>query len=124
MTEFHPGKVNVLPTFAQFTGTESYHRTMRPDVVHTDGVKALAEHCKAFWLIDAIVSHQTDPKVRAEPFQEWTLERVPDSDKATLTCGDGNGNVVARQVIEYTDFPYATAEIWLTGGVMLIPSEY
>ena len=48
---------------AQFTGTEAYHRwsPLFPRMVLTDGAMFVAKHggtSGAFWLMDAIVSHQ------------------------------------------------------------------
>lgn len=116
-----------------FTGTESYtnlrYPWLRSRFLLTDGAKYLAETAKAFWLMDAIASHQTNKKVAAEPFQIWKLV-VDEKQQATLTCTDGNENVLARQVIPYTDFPlneitlYAEQSEYLTGRVVMLTSEY
>src|SRR3990167_5297686 len=56
-----------------FSGTENWYR--HPfGIVYTDGVQFLAEQAQAYWLIDAIASHQHTAKVRREPFQVWTLQ--------------------------------------------------
>jgi len=42
--------------------------------------------------------------VAAEEFQVWKLAVHPDR-SATLTCDDGNDNIVFAKEIEHTDFP-------------------
>jgi hypothetical protein len=42
--------------------------------------------------------------VAAEEFQVWKLAVRPDR-SATLTCDDGNGNIMFTKEIKYTDFP-------------------
>ena len=123
-------------SLAQFTGTERYHRHgfMR-NFYHTDGIQYLAEQAKAFWLVDAIVSHFTKRKVRSEPFRVWTLLKVKDR-KATLKCTDGDKGggpiTLCRQSIPYTDFPLPEITIYVEYGsvdgtnpawVAMLPSE-
>ena len=112
-------------------GTESYHRTMRPDTVHTDGVLTLAQGADAFWLIDAIVSHQPtcmkDDSLRFMQF--WTLTVKDNS--ATLICERDTDDVAITQEIEYTDFPLDEIKVWVEKGwtdgrevmVAMLPSE-
>ncbi len=116
---------------AQFTGTESWTRYLG-GVLLTDGAQYVADEAQAWWLIDAICSHQFDPHVSAEPFQVWTLVRDEAGPGCTLTCEDGNGNFVVDQEIEFTDFPDPSVTLWLInidegeGGhrVLFLPSEY
>ncbi len=92
---------------AQFTGSEQFFRhTMNRSVLYTDGAQYLAEHAGAYWLLDEIALIQPyDQNVAAEEFQVWTLAVQQPSRSATLTCDDGNGNVVFTKQIPYTDFP-------------------
>jgi hypothetical protein len=118
---------------AHFTGTESYtnlrYPWLRKRFLLTDGAKYLAEKAKAFWLMDAIASHQTNKQVACEPFQVWELA-VNEKREAILTCTDGNETVLARQEIPYTDFPltsitmYAAMDECLGGLVVMLTSEY
>jgi len=61
--------------------------------------------------------------VAAEAFQLWTLEVNADQ-TATLTCEDGDGNVVVTKPIAYTDFPLPKISFYFTDNVILLPSEY
>lgn len=110
----------------QCNGTENYYKHPFSKVVYSDGVKFVAETCGAHWLIDLILSHQTNAKVRAQEFQVWSLDRAGvASSKFIAICEDGNGNVVTRQVIDYTDFPAALFPIkfYVENGVLYLPAE-
>lgn len=80
----------------------------------------------AYWLLDEIVLEQSNRRVEAEEFQVWKLTReVGELESgATLTCDDGDGNVVLTKRIPYTDFPLAEIKLYFTDGVILLPSEY
>lgn len=106
-------------------GTDQWYRVspIFPKVTMTDGVKHLAEMCKAFWLLDAILSHQTDPSVKLEEFQVWQLKEI-ENNTYLLTCEDGNKNQITSQAIPYSDFPYKEATIWFIDNVLLLPCEY
>jgi hypothetical protein len=112
----------------QFTGTEQYHLLTACSparILCTDGAKYVAETAGAFWLIDLIASHQHEPETAKHPFQVWRLELDQTGNGATAICTDGNENEITRQKIDWTDFPDRDGvEIWLTDGVMLLPSEY
>jgi hypothetical protein len=116
-----------------FNGTQDYHRHFL-GLYYTDGVKYLAEQAKAFWLIDAIASHQIR-NVKREPFQVWTL-LVGANQFAILKCTDGDkgtGEIeLTRQHIEYTDFPLEKITLYLEDGsldgihackILMLPQE-
>jgi hypothetical protein len=113
----------------QYTGTEHYWRVFpgNESFLITDGVKAMSELCGSFWLVDAIFSWQSRKKVGREGFQVWKLRFFDKErgDEAFLVCEDGNDNKIARQEIDYTDFPLPEGiTLYLDGGVLLLPSEY
>jgi hypothetical protein len=118
-------------------GTSQYWRNpLFPSFTYTDGVKGVAEAAGAYWLVDAILSHQMDPKVRREPFQVWTLEHHypaerhlhPIGDQWLLTCTDGDkghgARVLVIQKIEFSDFPLDEFRMWVEGNVLLLPEEH
>ena len=129
----HTQQTELATELAHFTGTESYtnlrYPWLRTKFLLTDGTKYLAEQAKAFWLMDAIASHQTNQKVAAEPFQVWELTVSP-AQQAILTCTDGNKTELVRQEIPATDFPlekitlYAEQSDYLGGLVVMLTSEY
>lgn len=109
---------------AHFTGSECWYRhPLYPSITYTDGAQYMAEAGGAYWLLDAIVSHQHDPRVRNEPFQVWTLRVAPDR-SALLTCEDRDHGLVASQSIAFTDFPLPEITLWLQNDVIFLPSEY
>jgi hypothetical protein len=120
---------NIRNALIHATGTEHYWRAFpnNDKFLFTDGVKIMAEMCEAFWLVTAVFSWQCEEKVRCEPFQVWTLlfDEKRKEDNAILVCEDGNNKELARQEIEYTDFPLPEGiKLYLDGGILLLPSEY
>ncbi|GHV56299.1 hypothetical protein FACS1894216_20060 [Synergistales bacterium] len=118
----------IKAALAQEIGTTQYWRVFPNDDVNvmTDGVKRMAEMCGAFWLVTGIFAWQWDERVKKEPFQVWKLTLNNDgSDGACLVCEDGGKKELARQEIDYTDFPLPEGiKLFLDGGVLMLPSEY
>jgi hypothetical protein len=122
-----------------FTGTTNWHRWSQifPRMLLTDGAKYVAEHAGrhgAYWLMDAIASHQAAEPIRQTPalqeFQLWTLEVAPDK-TAKLTCqADSHLPAVIEQLIEYTDFDLSTFSMYCMPvgdgqtKTILLQSEY
>ena len=104
---------------AQFIGSENlYRHALNRNFMHTDGVNYLAEKAGAF--------HQLSRKVRAESFQIWTLtltgRKTP---MAVAECrADTDSPLLARQDIEFTDFPLKSVKLYCVDGVLMLPSEY
>lgn len=108
---------------AQFTGSETFYQHALTTAVNTEGAKYVAEAAGAYWLLDSIALNQAyNKKVKAEEFQVWKL--AVHEEGATLTCDDGNGNVVLTEQIEYTDFPAEGVTLWFQNNTILLPSEY
>lgn len=109
----------------QFTGTEQWYRHgINQAVVFTDGAKYVADIAGAYWLLDEIAVIQPyNRRIAGEAFQVWKL-MVHDDLSATLTCDDGNGNIIYTKQIPFTDFPLEEITFYFTGNVILLPSEY
>ena len=110
-----------------------YKQIFGPAVMLTDGAKHVAQNGgkgdgdSAWWLIDAILSHQRSRRLillEGRQFWKLTVKETEAKRSATLTCDDGNGNVVITQRIPYTDFDPAGVSLWFMDGVMLLPQEY
>ncbi len=76
----------------QFTGTTQRHRwSSLTKLVCTDGAKYLADEAGAYWLLDAVASHQNAPVIqdsqRLQEFQIWTLTVEADR-SGRLTCAE------------------------------------
>lgn len=110
---------------AEFTGTAQWYcHPMVKTILYTDGIKYVAEKAGAYWLIDEIAFQQIQPLIRNEPFQVWTLKVKLDQSTAVLICDDGNGRIVFKKEIAYTDFPLAELKMYVTDNVILLPGEY
>lgn len=117
----------------QYSGTETYYKTLDKRLFFTDGVKAMADLCQAYWLIDLIASHQPQARrnQRLVEHQAWKLERTEGSGALAYCCEDTPSPELARisQKIEYTDFPLPEIQLWVcqnspTDWVLMLPSEY
>jgi hypothetical protein len=113
----------LLRELAHFTGDLERYRHWTGRLIYTPGVQHLAERAGAYWLIDLVASHQITPNVSAEEFQVWTLTVAADR-TALAVADDGSGREVARQVIEFTDFPLDEFKLYLDQGTLMLTGEY
>ncbi len=109
----------------QFTGTQQYARLTRT-VVLTEGALYLAEQGQCFWLFDLYASHLSAINSDKDGFTCLKLSRANTS--ASVIIDDGNGRVLAKQNIEYTDFPLSAISLYgcWSGDfwVVMLTSEY
>jgi hypothetical protein len=117
---------NLAIKLQQFTGSETLYKHWL-GLHFTEGVKYLADQAECYWLLDAIASHQPDlkPDPDLKHFQVWLLQ--VDCHRGLLTCwsdSPGQGNPSVYQGIEFTDFPLPEIKLYLSEGVLLLPSEY
>ena len=120
---------DIAGNLAQFTGTENCYRHWM-GYRYTDGVKYLAEACKAYWLLDVVFSHaHTNRKCRAERF--LVVRLVVKDGKATFTMhSDWDQRnpkaypALCRQRIQYTDFPLDGIKLYLIDRTLMLTSEY
>lgn len=114
------------------TGTESYHRHFL-GLRYTDGIRYVAEMCGAYWLIDLIASHQPGirrrlAKLEERDFQVWQLTYSGEgwvAEAWTDTPYADGSELLARQVIEYSDFPteLSCLKLYVEEAVILLPQE-
>jgi len=118
---------------AGFTGTEKWYRHWTDHrFIYTDGIKYLADHGgedRAYWLINAIFSHQSNPSLRTPGLQEFQLwELKVNNGTAVLTCRpDSNMPALVVQEIDFTDFTF-DIKLYVEGDgehlTLLLPSEH
>ena len=110
---------------AQFTGSETSHQfSPRRDVLMTEGVKYVVETAGVYWLLNAItIANVYEEAVRKEEFQHWILTVGKDA-SGQLICDNGNGNIVYKHDLDYTDFPEPGIRLYFCNGIILLPSEY
>jgi len=115
-----------------FTGTMDYYRSspLFKNIVHTDGVQHVAERGGA-WMIDVVVSHQTNPKVHREEIQSWEFQ-VNEKHECKAVCKGEEDTPLVVQEIPFTDLPFNMNLIFQLGSldlvtptwVMMLPGEY
>ncbi|MEM9946924.1 MAG: DUF6876 family protein [Cyanobacteria bacterium P01_D01_bin.36] len=119
----------LIADLRQFSGTTQWHRwSSLTNLVCTDGAKYLAEEAGAYWLLDAIASHQNAhvlrDSLRLQELQVWLLSVNADK-SCRLTCAeDSDVAPVFVQAIEFTDFPLQEIKLYVCNNVVLLPSEY
>jgi hypothetical protein len=107
-----------------FTGTENYYSSKMFGCYYTEGVKYMAGIYNAYWLITLVGSHQHSLRFKeGAEFQVWELTKVEDCE-FNIVCTDGNNNVLVKQKIGYSDFPFDTVKLYLTDSILMLPSEY
>lgn len=107
---------------SQFTGTEQWYRHgINRRMLFTDGVRYFAEQAGAYWFLD-IVATEIFPLLVHEPFLAITLK--VDDGEADIVGDDGNGRVVYKRHINFTDAPDGDWRFYLTDNVLMVPSEY
>jgi hypothetical protein len=115
----------LLSYLSQFIGTEHYYRLL-PTFVVTDGLKYLMDEADCYWLAQLYGLHLMDVDFNQNPFT--VLKFVRKGEGGIVNIEDGNGVALARQRLDYTDFPldqyslYAcwNGEVW----VGMLTSEY
>ena len=119
----------IREALAYQTATEQYW-LLFPECTnfkYTDGVRAMAQMCEAYWLITDILALQSKKELKGEGFQVWKLILSnQDIDVgAVLVCEDGNDRELVREEIHFTDFPLPEGiKLYLDSGVLMLPSEY
>jgi len=110
---------------AQFTGTENYYR-LYPKVVLTDGAKYLADETGCYWLMDLYASYLARLDLNSNSFA--CLKLTLQGTSAQIVIEDGNSHALAKQHIEYTDFPleqFMLYAVWSSAfWVVMLTSEY
>jgi hypothetical protein len=97
----------------------------------TDGTHYLAEEAGAYWLMDAIMSHQPavlkHPDTRLREIQFWRLVVAPDHSSVLSCVADSGCPAAVTQEIEFTDFPLPEITIYVVPGsptCLMLASEY
>ena len=117
--------VDFKENLGEFMGSFQYHthRIGKLCLDLTDGCNYVRNEAQAYWLFDAILSHQITNMISKHEFQVWRLKQQKNK-TWKLSCEDGNRKVLIVQDIEYSDFPIQEITIWMINGVALLPTEY
>lgn len=114
--------MNANDQLREYNCSDNYYRF--GPLLLTDGIKALCERFECWWVIDIIASYQ--PQLKDEEFQVWKLVKNED-DSALITCENGNGIILKKQKVAWTDFTASECTVWIEAGeawVCLLPSEH
>ncbi len=86
---------------------------------YSAGVKYLADHAGAYWLLDLIFARQRKAKkdARFRNEQRWEL----DVENQTLTCHGENASFTLYPSV--LDFPLPTVTLLLDDDMLMLPSE-
>ena len=103
----------------QFYGTEHYFTIPLVKYKYTDGVKYFAEEAGAYWLLQEI--NNMTAKINEYFFN---IRVISKNNKADIIIDDGNGKVLDKKHIGFTDLPEGEWRFFLTDNVLMIPSEY
>ena len=91
---------------AHYSGTDYLRRYDLPltkPMAYTNGVQFFIDNCGggAYWFLDIVATSINDLE---EPF--IVIKLIVDDGKALITADDGNGNILWKRKIDYTDaFP-------------------
>jgi len=112
-------------TFEKFRSSRNYIRCTTKTVT-TRNLFLWAEQQECFWLLHLYASHLYDIDGNREPFT--VLKMTVNESRATIKIEDGNGNVLSKQVVEYTDFRHSEAQLygcWQSPyWVLMLPNDY
>lgn len=90
----------------------------------SSGVDMIRQQYGCFWLVDAILLSDVE---LSPDFNVWTLQRVFQNQNPTtkfdLICDDGNGNVMGKTHIPFSDFAYDKLVLYLENNVLYLPAE-
>ena len=107
----------------KFTGTANYYRHWTRAFHYTDGVAFLADNAGAYWLLDHIAAMQKrarrDPALRE--FQAWRL--TVSEKRGMIACLRDEDDEAFVDELPFTDFPLPEITLYLSNGVLHLPSE-
>lgn len=118
-----------------YTGGDVVFKYGQTQIIYTMGVQEITKKSQSYWFLDIIYSYQS--ALIKEYFQVWKLEReysysVIDGkrivgqrkDIFNVVCEDGNDNILIRQNIEYSDFPFDEFTVWFQDNTIYLPCEH
>lgn len=114
----------------QFTCTENYFQSKLPNLWYSDGARHFFINAGAYWFLDIVQFRIVqDKKCKLEPFMVVKLN--VENEAATITVDDGNGKVLWKQTIDFTDCPIGEWKFYLEeatcgetfGKLLMVPSE-
>ena len=90
-------------------------------LVYTEGVRDMADMCKANWLLDAIGCFQKRRPVKKVNVQEWFVKRCTDGWAVYML--DEEGDTRAFLELKHTDFPLPILALVFEHKVLRLKTE-
>jgi hypothetical protein len=111
-----------------FCGSDVFYKHWTNALSFTVGVKFLADNGGdqgAYWLIDAIASHQKRCMKDAMlcEFQLWTIEHQEIGKGCDLICWRDTNDEAFRQSIEYTDLQHIDLKLYVENRTLMLANE-
>ena len=74
-------KLEILKTLYHFNSSDNLYKYQLGKLYfnYTDGIKFLVENVNCFWLLDIILSYQSEKILQIEYFQVWKLIKYDNS---------------------------------------------
>lgn len=105
---------------AQFTDTLNWYKNPLLSYRYTDGVKYFAQYAECYWLLQEI--NALWQRRGNESFFDITVKSKEHT--ADIVVEDGNGKPLLTRKIPFTDLPEGDWKFYLTGHILMSPSEY
>lgn len=117
-------KETTLADLAQFTGTDKYYfDPFFKGINYTQGVKYLRDN-GANWLVVDTLAHIKLNKKLQKSLDFLCIKFCAKDKTGVLTIDDGNGKILIKKDISYTDFPNGEVKLFYTNAVLMLASEY
>jgi hypothetical protein len=116
----------------QHYGTEEFYRANMfvKKVIHTEGIKELADQAQCYWLLDILATEFYDAlKSQKQEPDKFYITIESKDDQADITMKNYRDKVIYKRHIDYTDLP--TGKLMIYAGwqgeegylVLCLPTE-
>lgn len=106
----------------QFIGTNNHYASWLMKYRYTDGVRYFAQEAGAYWLLNEINFIYVD-LARKGKAEFLNIVVKCKNKKADILVDDGNGNLLKKKHISWTDLPEGEWQFYLYDNTLLLPSE-
>tara|TARA_R100001086_G_scaffold236587_1_gene160101 strand:+ start:541 stop:972 length:432 start_codon:yes stop_codon:yes gene_type:complete len=142
MTTKNIARAREIMDYASLGSDRTFPHPLVRNLSYTENVQRIAEALEAFWLVDAIASHQSAVTRKLDvldmrDFQVWYLRPpLAEGDSWDLEAwsdspDDPAARMLAQQSIPYSDFPVEMTSsdhsdafrLYVENGVLMLPPE-
>jgi len=115
-----------LKALHQFNGTLNYYRYL--GILITDGIVYIMQNGYSWLVSDAIITIHFDKRIqnylKNENFIAIKLKVNRENKTAKVTFEDGNYNVLAYKLYDYTNAKIEELVLFYVDGVLMLSNEY